>query len=225
MKRIILLSLAVSVLLGCAGCRNTLDNTSIREESVEEEKLSFPCQFANSQLTAEKTVSYDGAFWEDGSGQMVADVAGLILFNPTDRMIEYAACVIQQGTRRLYFFVHQLPPNSRCLVPEFNKKSWDSQQITQCDLLSVRWSRQEFSREQIHYVGLGTRLTLVNRENREISGVKVHYKRYEKEGDYYLGGVAYCAYVHCLLPEEQRMLLPAHYDTSHTRIVGIELEI
>ena len=173
---------------------------------------------------AEELICYNGPYWEDGSGESVDNVAGLMVYNPTDRLIEFASFALEQGTQRLYFFVYHLPPMSRCLVLEYNRNSCDPGLVTACDELSIRWEQQEFSREQVDYVGLGPTMIIINRDARELRHVTVWYKQYIKSENYYLGGAVYSAHVFYLQPEERRSIWPEYYEAGCARIVGIELE-
>ena len=188
-------------------------------------QLNFPVTLPDSTLVAEELVSYHGPFWEDGSGEMVKNVAGLMLYNPTDRMIQFGAIALEQAGEQLYFFVYRLPPMSRCLVLERDKKLCNAREVTACRELCVRWDYQEMSRGELDYVGLGPTLTIVNRDSRRQEHVTLWYKQYEKEGDYYLGGIAYSSHLFFLQPEEQRTITPEHYYAGSARVVAIKLEV
>lgn len=193
-----------------------------REDCIQ--SAAFPMCIPDSPLIAEKLVDYSGPYWEDGSGEAVEHVAGLMLSNPTDRLVEFAAIAIEQGAQTLYFFVYHLPPNSRCLVLEHSKSGYASREIRACRELCVRWGRQEFSREQIDYVGLGPDMTIINRDGRVLSHVTVRYKRYVQAEDYYLGGVVFSEHLFSVQPLERRSILPQHYEAGQARIVGIGVE-
>lgn len=226
-KRVLALVLVSCMFCGCSVQSQTESPTFVREavtKATKTEPLKFPLKLENSTMVAEEIVCYQGAFWEDGSGQYVENVAGLMLYNPTDRLIEFAAFALKEKEKTLYFFVHHLPPKSRCLVLEKNGQSCNGEEITQCRELSVRWSHQELSRDRIDYVGLGQIMTIVNREPRELSHVVVRYKRYVPDGDYYLGGTVFSAHLFNLRTEERREVQPEHYITSDARIVGIEIK-
>ena len=186
--------------------------------------VTFPFSFPDSPLIAEELRCFQGQYWEDGSGDHVENVAGLMLYNPTNRMIEFASVAIQQAGQQLYFFVYRLPPNSRCLVLEYQKKPYISQAVTACRELCVRWGNQELSREQIDYVGTESVMTVINRDSGQLDHVTVWYKQYVASEDYYLGGKAYSAHLFFLQPEERRTLQPEHYHAGHARVVGIELK-
>lgn len=226
-KRVAALMVASCILCGCSGQPQTEGPAFVQEavtKATKTEPLTFPLKLESSTLVVEEIVRYQGPFWEDGSGEQVENVAGLMLYNPTDRLIEFAGFALRENEKTLYFFVHHLPPKSRCLVLEKNRQPCDGEQITQCRELSVRWSHQELSRDQIDYVGLGPTMTIVNRDPRELNHVVVRYKRYMGSGDYYLGGTVFSVHLFNLRTEERREVQPEHYITSDARIVGIEIK-
>ena len=198
---------------------NATGATQIRPVS-----MTFPAALQDSRLVIEELRQYQGPYWEDGSGDFVEDVAALMICNPTDRMITFAAFAVETPEATLYFFAYRLPPQSRCLVLEYSRKSCDPQQALDCRELMVRWAAQELSREQINYVGFGPQMTIVNRDSSPLRRVTVWYKQYVPSEDYYLGGAAYSAHLFCVQPEEQRTVMPEYYDAAHARIVAIELQ-
>ena len=226
------LALAIGVLGVLCGCDTQVETVvpGAWEEAYEKPQVTaapaeFPVTLSGGTLIAEELVCYQGPYWEDQSGVSVENVAGLMISNPTNSMVEFAAFVVEQAGQRLYFFVYCLPPQSRCLVLEYNKKACDPELVTGCRELCVRWAQQELSREQVDYVGFGPLMTVINRDTRELRHVTVRYKQYVCEGGYYLGGQAYSAHVFFLQPGQRRSIMPEHYDAQYARIVGIELEM
>ncbi len=219
---------AMGILCGCDTRIHTITPTIWREAAEEEQitaaPLEFPMTPSGSTLVVEELMCYQGPYWEDGSGEQVENVAGLMISNPTNRMVEFAAFVLEQAGERLYFFAYCLPPMSRCLVLEYNKKACEPRCVTACQELCVRWDQQELARQQVDYVGLGPVMTVINRDARQLTHVTVRYKQYVKEEDYYLGGAVHSAHVFFLLPEERRAIMPEHYDAGHARIVEIEIK-
>lgn len=186
--------------------------------------LGFPYTMSDYSLVAEGLRSYEGRYWEDGTGDEVRGVAALMLYNPTNRFISFGAFAVEQGGKQLYFFVYQLPPMSRCLILEKNRQAYSSQPVSQVRTLSVRWDYQEMSREQIDYLGFGPQLTIINRDPQQQKHVTVWYKRYEKKENYYLGGVAYAEHFFSLDTQEHRTVTPLHYNAGHAKIVAIKLQ-
>ena len=223
--QVVCMLLVMSLLCGCSSEIHTSVSALPEPEQLQSVvSLSFPITMANSTLVIEEMMNYYGSYWEDGSGDLVEGVAGLMIYNPTDRMIEFASFVVRQAEESLYFFVHHLPPMSRCLVLEYKRMPCQPQDVTECREICVRWDYQELSREQVDYVGLGPLMTIINRDGRTIDHVTVRYKQYVKEGDYYLGGVVYSAHLFFLQPEERRTIQPEHYKAGYARIVAVELE-
>ena len=225
--RLLWLVLILGLLAGCGvpAEAHTATNRTTQPLRKPTAGLKFPYSLPESGLIVEKLQSYSGPYWEDGSGEHVENIAGLMVFNPTDRLVEFAAFAAEQEGETLYFFVYALPPQSRCLALEYTKKTENAEIITSCRQLCVRWDRQELSREQIDYLGLGTSMTIINRDGRQLDCVTVRYKQYEKDGDYYLGGAVQTVRLFSLHPEERRTVWPGHYDAAHARIVEIKLDI
>ena len=190
-----------------------------------QEGVEFPYTLSGSGLVMEALISYDGPFWEDGSGDTVEHVAGLQLYNPSECMVEFLSVVVECGGKRLYFFVYQLPPDSRCLVLEKCRNTYQDLPVVECRELSVRWEYQDLSRIQLDYLGLGPWVTVINRDARRQDHITLWYKRYVPEGDYYLGGVAYSEHLFFLQPQERRTIAPKYYEAGSTKIVAIQLEM
>ena len=217
----------------CVGCNGQAGNnlsfappeTEISEPSQEiQTGITFPHTLQGSGLVIESLISYDGPYWEDGSGEMVEAVAGLKLYNPTKRMVKFLSLVLENAGHKLYFFVYQLPPESYCMVLEKGRCHYENESILACRELSVRWEYQELSRLQLDYIGLGPHLTIINRDARRQDHIVLWYKRYDKESGCYLGGTAYSAHLFFLQPQEQRTILPTHYEAGNSKIVAIQLK-
>lgn len=217
----------MGVLCGCTGEKAPLTTVAHLTPPTETQQIrtvTFPQTLEDGTLVAEALSNYQGVFWEDGSGDAVENVAALMLFNPTDRMVEFVSVALEQGGKQLYFFAYRLPPQSRCLVLEYNRTACRELPVTDCRELCVRWDRQEYSREQVDYIGLGPRMTIINRAGQLLEHVTVWYKQYVGQEGYYLGGAAYSAHLFFLQPKERRNIYPEYYDAGHARIVAIGLE-
>ena len=219
-------AMMLGILCGCAGKQPKC--AFAVEEKVTAQKdgntLKFPYELPDSGLVVEELISYQGLFWEDKSGEAVENVAAIMLYNPTDRLIEFGSVHLKQADSTLSFFVYQLPPQSRCLIAEMERKNYPETGITACCTGPIRWDYPEFSREQVDYLGFGPRLTIINRDSRQQKHIAVWYKKYEKQKEYYLGGTAYCEHFHDLPSKERITVKSKYYDASDCRIVSIRLE-
>lgn len=184
--------------------------------------VTFPCTLADG-LVAEKLAVYDGPFWEDGSGEGVSGVAALMFSNTGPRMIEFGAITVEQGGRALHFFIYDLPPGSRCLVAEWQRQSFSEEETQACRANVLRWGYQELSRDEVNYVGTDGKLTVVNRTPKT-RNIVVRYKRYDPEGDYFLGGMAFSAHFFGAEPQNPKSLAPQHYHAGKARVVSVTVE-
>ena len=223
-RRHILLMAALAVLL----CSCTEGSAAVEDAALpvlfSEPKaaVSFPCALADD-LVAEEILAYDGPFWEDGSGEEVSRVAALMLSNTGSRMIEFAAVTVEQGGKLLHFFVYDLPPENRCLVAEWQRQPYSAEEPQLCQIRTIRWGRQELSREEVDYVGTDERLTVVNRTPRT-QNILVRYKRYDEEKGYFLGGMAFSSHFFEAEPQKPKTLAPWHYHAGQARVVSVTLE-
>ena len=191
-------------------------------ENTAEAAVTFPCVLADG-LVAEELLGYDGPFWEDGSGETVSGVAALMLHNTSQRMIEFGAVTVEQGGRMLHFFVYDLPPGSRCLVSEWQKQAFSREEARECCVGILRWSHQELSRAETDYLGTDEKLTVINRTARDLN-VKVRYKRYDEEGGYFLGGMAFSAHFFAVPSQDMKTLTPEYYHAGKARVVSVSIE-
>lgn len=223
--KMISLAMILCCFSGCNGEKQELQQVTFykyeepKQPSTPENLL--PTALINSSLVIEKLISYQGTYWEDMCGDYVENVAGLMVYNPTERAIAFGAFSLKQNGKQLYFFVYQLPPKSRCLVLEKNRAQYSNQEITDVQELCVRWDYQELSRQQVDYLGLGQEITIINRDARQMNHLAVCYKRYVYEEGYYLGGAAFSAHLFFLQSQERRTVIPPYYDAGYAKIVSI----
>lgn len=183
--------------------------------------LRFPQALPESGLVVEDLVCYNGTYYEDGTATEVSDVAGLVISNPGERMVRFAAVALEQDGKQLYFFVYCLPPGGRCLVAEKSRQAYAQTAVTDCRTLKIQWIRQDLRSEEICYVGFGENLTVVNHGDQQ-QDITVWYKHYNSEEDCYLGGVAYSVHYLAVSTEEQRSRQPQYYCAGTAKVVLIE---
>lgn len=236
MGRLWLRGAAVMAVIGALGCffvagrdggeqvHGTSQETTTPQATPTHAVVALPYTLPGSGLIVEDVLSYDGVYPEDQSGDTVSQISALMLYNPSERMVDFGALALEKDGKQHYFFVYCLPPGGRCLILEKHRQPFTQGAITECRELSVRWEYQDLKREELNYLGFGQSLTIVNQTSRQQRHVTVWYKQYVHDKGYYLGGVAYSAHVFRLSPNEQRTLMPSHYDAGCCKIVGIEIE-
>ena len=102
--------------------------------------MEFPCILGDCGLVAEEMRSYDGIIWKDGRWQNVSGVAALMIYNPGQQGVRSAELVVWQAERKLVFFLSDMPPDSRCLVPEVNAQAYSREFITDCGYKNIQWA-------------------------------------------------------------------------------------
>ena len=209
---------------GSSSAEPVTQQTQAIETSPAVAGLIFPYTLPENGLVLEGTVSYSGTYVEDDSGDEVTDVTGLMVYNPCDRMVRFGAIALEQDGKQLYFFLYCLPPGGRCLILEKNRHPFAEHPLSECRVLTMRWEYQDLHSEQVYYVGFGEELTVVNHSVKQLRHVALWYKRYDRERDCFLGGVAYSAHVFRLHAQAKRVLTPQYYCAGDAKVVNVELE-
>ncbi len=178
----------------------------------------LPYTLADSGLVAEELVAYDGPYVEDGSWDPVKNMAALLVYNAGQRDISSAMVTVVQGERRLHFFLTWLPAGSRVLVLERGRKIYSSEPIRACESTGVRW--EVFYRPSVWFRD-EEGLTVINGSAETVQNLRLRYKTYVEKGDYYLGGITYCAYVGDLDSGECRILFPEQDPMGNSKVVAV----
>lgn len=107
---------------------------------VTQPPMEFPCILGDCGLVAEGMRPYEGVVWKDGQWQKVSGVAALMIYNPGRQGVESAELVVWQAGRKLVFCLSDMPPDSRCLVPEVDAQAYSREFITECGYRTIQWA-------------------------------------------------------------------------------------
>ena len=183
------------------------------------------CQMPYAGIFAQRLISYDGPFFEDGSEEELVGVAALELRNTGDAVVEYVEAVVYQEHRQLRFEATFIPPGSSVLVLEKDAQLYDTGRITgfSCPTV-VRMEPQDWSKSiSVKQEGFCA-LTVDNLTEETVGCVRVFYKQYYEKDDLLLGGVTYCLVLTDLQPGESRTVDPYHFAAQYSRIVAVTVE-
>ena len=153
------------------------------------ETLEWPLMLGDSGLLALEMRAYDGPFLEDGSHDPVVGVAALMVKNVGERDISSAMITVEQGGRRLHFFLTWLPAGEQVLVLEWERAAYMPGQVTACVETGVRW--ETFWTDGIRVETTDGEWLVTNAGGVGARNVRLRYKWYVD--GYYLGGITYCA--------------------------------
>ncbi len=185
--------------------------------------ISLPQYLEPGALTALELLAYEGPYVEDGTGDPVTDVAAMLVGNDSQRDVSAAMIAVQQGDRRLYFFLTWLPAGERVLVLEYNRAAYTEDAVTACECTAVRWESFQVPGIRVRAQEAGG-LAVYNDRAAAVSGLRLRYKTYLAEAGCFLGGVTYCAYIGTLESGAYKRLEPEHYTPEHSRVVAILAE-
>ena len=185
-------------------------------------EVTLPYGVDGTSLIAEKIVSYDGPFLEDGTNHEVVNVMGLLLRNAGDVGIERAEIVLTGDRQRFIFEADIIPPGATVLVLEKNRTFYGCKNFSSCSGWQITdncgWSNWGLDIEE---TGMGT-LEVTNQTGRKIQQARLHYKTY-LEG-ILVGGITHVYTIESLQPGESILISPARYAKGYSRIIRVELK-
>lgn len=171
-------------------------------------------------LAAKQLVSFDGS--EDDE---LAGVAALELRNMGTSGIAYAEVVVYQQDRQLTFVTTYIPAGGSVLVPEKDKKTYTQAAVTDFQCLRVIPMEAQGCAQTVSVAQTGAySLTVTNLTQEAVGCVRVFYKQYDTEGDYFVGGTTYCVVIPNLAAGENRELTPYRYAADSTKVVAVTVE-
>ena len=189
------------------------------------ESISLPYAINGTALVAEKLISYDGAFLENGSGREVSSVAALLLRNTSSMGISQAHIVLEQEEKYLIFKATQIPPGMSLLVLEENAKWYTRENITAC-YGWINWESDGWQPEKLlsfEEVDMGS-LWVTNISESALTGIRLYYKTDYADGLFYLGGITYDIFIDSIGVGERILLKPEHYAGSTSKFLRIQWE-
>lgn len=174
-----------------------------------------------TSLVIENLAAYDGAFYEDGSGREVLDVAALMVRNDSNRVIPYAHITVETKDASYIFDATMLPPNARVLIPEKNgQKLRDSEIIDYFGWNTVKDKSSEIGVRVYDSKQQG--VSLYNISGNSMENLTVFYRTYFEDGDFYMGGKAFTAVITQIDAGESIDIIPKYYASGYSKVIYIE---
>ncbi len=222
---------SLGVVLGLVGAAYILTSTTqvtktdsvltmyVPQTTQQAQQLELPFTPADTDLVIEELTTYEGPFLEDGSNGEVSDVAALVVYNPLETAMEQANITVSTQTELLQFEGWFLPPKSRCVLLETNKKQYHYEPILDCA------GRQKLS-EAVNLLGstLVLRedtqdiLSLENQSEKETGEIQLYYKTYLQQTDTYIGGITRQLQSDSILPGQSRQFSPPYYVRGYVKV-------
>lgn len=183
-------------------------------------------RFSDENLYLEALGGYSGNYLEDGSDELVSNVAAILVTNTSDEMLQVSQIVFQVGDGEVaQFQVSNLPAGESALVLEQQRRPYSSSDDYSYGQAASAYIEAPSMQED--KVNLDTdnagELTLTNVGDEEFSQAYVYYK-YVQEGGAYLGGITYRVTFENVAPGESVTLTAGHFHPSNSEIMGVDVK-
>lgn len=185
--------------------------------ATQAQVLEFPLVLRCGTLVGECLASYEG---ERPGGEPMVDVSALMVYNPGPKGVRDAEVTLMQGGTALHFSINCIPPGSRVLVMERDRKPYSREPVTAFSC--TPGEPADFADAR----GIAVRetddgLTVENQTGEDCTLV-LHYKSYYAPDNFFLGGESRSAVIADLGPGEVRRVQPGDYAPGYTKVVWVE---
>ena len=219
---ILAVGLCVGGVLFAALARHVAAESAGEACMTEPEVIELPCALRDTQMTVREIAAYEGPYWEDGSGEEVADVFALVVENTGGTVILQGEIFLKTEYGVLEFEISWLPPEGVALIPEKNRASFCGARILECSGWNTTIYPEMTGAVTAEERGMGE-LVFVNRTTQPISRVEAWYRPLDPQSEMYIGGSAQGVVLEDLQPGEERAVLPFRYAKGYSKVVSILL--
>ncbi len=191
------------------------------ETTVVTEPPYLPMELGQG-LTVTDIGAYTGAYVEDGTDEVVADVLMVIVENTSEEALQYARLTMQFGDRTAEFAITTLPAGQKVVLLEQNRMEYADLIPDGAELHDVVFTPElELYQDIFEITGTKGNLTVKNISETAVSGdIYVYYKNSAQ--DILYGGITYRAKVEGgLEPGESKRILAAHYNPTGSAILMV----
>ena len=164
---------------------------------------------------------YNGVYVEDGSDQLVENVAALLVTNGSEQYLDLAKLTYDLDGEEATFMVTGLPAGTSCWVLEYSRKTATADTKFQ-PVNTITSFRQEVvnTLEGVDLQFNGTMLKATNTTDHDLRELTIYYKVLHEDGNY-LGGITYMVNFGDLEPGQSAEKIAGHFQPDKTHIVRI----
>ena len=206
--------------------------TSEVQEEPNEEKIpeditkaeasaNFPIVLEQG-LQIQKSDSYTGPYWEDGSDEEVADLLMIELKNISGKDIQIAVVQLMFGEKEAVFQITNLPNGESVLALEQNREKYTEEIPSSVTVENIAYM-DEFSmqEETVKITAFDGIINVENISEKDIEQtIFIYYKNYE-DGQYH-GGITYRVRIEGGLKSgEIRQLKASHFHEGKSRLLMV----
>lgn len=208
-KSFVSMLLCMAMLLSLASCKAKTDVNDPTEPPESESQsaeltellsyniddIVYPADLGGIKVLNSYNIT--GKFNEDGSGREVADVAGLVLYNPTGSTLQYLKFTATYSDGAVYTYsVSTVPSGATCDVAEESAAPFrdlsDEMPVWNVEAVAYFSEDPSLLGDYLKFTGADGILTVTNISGEDISGdIVVYYKDYNSEEGYLSSGITY----------------------------------
>lgn len=168
-------------------------------------------EIKTAQITCDKYSRFTGQYVEDGSDDLVYDVAAILVTNRSEQFLEIATFTYQIDGKNASFVVTGLPAGQSAWVMEANRITvTDDSAFTYVDVATSFRDDVTASTRKVSVSADGNMMTVTNNSGGTLEGVYVYYKVRHTDGNY-LGGITYRVDIGTLEAGASATSLAGHY--------------
>ena len=201
------------------------DRDLLRQDPVQvNTQLILPAEIPGTTLIAQKLVSYEGPFLEDGSDREVVNVAALQVFNTGTKEVLQACVELWREDTAYKFYAERIPPGGTVLILESSGSSYLPDGFTACSGRQLTAQSEPETRKQISVSdrAMGT-VVVTNLTDKNIEDISLYYKSWLSPPGIYVGGICYTATIPVLLPGQTLEIFPHHYASGYSKVVSVTI--
>lgn len=168
---------------------------------------------------------YIGAYMEDGSDEIVANVMMIQVENTSDLAIQYAKITVSGPGGDAVFNLTTLLPGQRIVVLEAGRKAYAETDVyteARVDNLAVFQEMPGLMEDKLQIQPLEGGFNITNISGEDITGeIKVYFK--DMAGDLLYGGITYLVRIDGLAAGEVKQVMSANFTEKNSRVVFVQI--
>lgn len=200
---------------------DTSESNKIKSDSVS----NFPYKVANTNLSIEDIIKYDGDFLEDGSENTSKSIIGIIVKNTSDGFIQYGNLKLKDSNNEeLEFEFSSIPSNSSIIVLEKSNKLFnENNSYTYSDNIVAEIESISLMEDQVKIDSTDGIIELQNISGKNISVAYVYYKQKIFTQDL-PGSITYRIKLENIKSGESAGGIANHYSIDDSDIIMVDLQ-
>lgn len=180
--------------------------------------------FSDENLYLQALGGYSGNYLEDGTDELVSNVAAILVTNTSDKMLQVAQIVFQVGDGQVaQFQISNLPAGETVLALELTRRPYSSADDFSYGKTASAYMEDptlESDRVRVDTSKAGE-LTLENISGETLSEVYVYYKYVQ--GSSYLGGITYVVPFENVAPGASVTVTAGHFHPDNSQVMDVDI--